>query len=340
MSAQPSSECNTNEKNKINSEIASLLCKFASKRYDNESGLYSGISNLTPFESVLMAAIGKHKEARIMSLEGHKNRHKGINSKINVPTEWKIEAGKWWNEKGHKCYCKSEQMDYVAYDGYLNFHLLKTGQVDFLIEFYNPNGDYQANLNLIVPLNPCNENSLKATFLDIIQNGINNPVGQMHVRNDIVKNFKALYNWFSMPKYGGVTACQIQPDCVGEYKYLLNSMFRNNLVTTEIENRYKELLQIDIDFKSKYQYYHNLLRLKRSEDLENHGELFAINYKIPSNSDYSANSIEMLTLSMKGDRRAKKIAPEVCAILSKYDIASFALNNGERDFPNGRVNCN
>lgn len=196
----------------VDARVASLLCKYASRKYDQISSMYSSLDNISPFESVLLASSGLHESAYRLNQKAIEDKKSGSKTTVEVPKEWFRIAGEWWDQIGHKIYCTNETMDDVAFDGYLNFHLLKTGQTNTLYNLYDTNGDYEADINKTVPLRPCDENSPDATFIDIIDDSLENPVGQMNDSNSIMERFKTMRSIFVKPSFGAKKAIEVIPN--------------------------------------------------------------------------------------------------------------------------------
>ncbi len=207
--AQNKRSCDPNEGLGLEPGVAEGLCNYAYTNYAQDQSYYPGLVDITPFEVALItAATKKYDELAELSMKATRQDAAGQEVTVKIPKEWKKEAGIWWKEVGHKIYCV-RTMDNIDIDGYLNDFLLRSLQHASISRLYSKKGPYHADVNLIVPLNPCEEDSPPATFIDIIDHALANPIGQMEVSRGIRENFRSYRETYVSGKHNGKKASEL-----------------------------------------------------------------------------------------------------------------------------------
>lgn len=114
-------------------------------------------------------------------------------AKSEIPLSHKQEIAKLWDSKYNKIYC---WMGYDSPDGYIDIMLLHSEQTDAFEALYNPKGDYKADINHIVKLNPylSDEDTQWMTLADLVKYYIEHPIGQMSERNSLVEKIQLYYD--------------------------------------------------------------------------------------------------------------------------------------------------
>ncbi len=157
-----------------------LLCMVAQKKVLKT---FRNIQNFSNFEEIMFSISNK----KTVLLEAHK-------AKAEIDIAHKEEIAELWDEKYNKIFCPVGSS--FTPEGYIDVMLLLTEQTDAFEALYNPNGDYKADINHIVKLDPysSDEKAQWMTVADLIKYYIEHPIGQMTERRSLVEKFQLYYD--------------------------------------------------------------------------------------------------------------------------------------------------
>jgi hypothetical protein len=162
---------------------------------------YFNIKYITSFEETLYVAAGKKK--LLYSL------HK---AEAKLPEGSKPEIGELWNAKLNQIYCGSG--DAIGFEGYIEFQLLISGQMEALHHMYaDPEtNNYKLNINRLIKDDPYknDEDVQWITLADLIKDYIAHPVGQMNHAQGLRDRFENYYKLITQ-SWGGKHANELNP---------------------------------------------------------------------------------------------------------------------------------